>query len=93
MGILDGMSREVFALTGGATPPPLVPEASVNKGYKEKRKISDKKVSWYTQHSCAVYHWGSSASSVRSSRLTRGVGQPLQGVEADRAPGEAGGRP
>lgn len=40
------MSREVFALTGGATPPPLVPEASVNKGYKEKRKISDKKVSW-----------------------------------------------
>jgi hypothetical protein len=59
------MRREVFALTGGATPPPLVPEASVNKGYKENRQISDKMVSWYTQHSCAVYHWGSSVSSVR----------------------------
>jgi hypothetical protein len=41
------MSREVFALTGGATPPPLVPEPNINKGYKEKRKVSDKKVSWY----------------------------------------------
>lgn len=44
LSFLDGMSREVFALTGGL--PSIVAKAPPLAGLKDKRKLKDKKVSW-----------------------------------------------
>ncbi len=44
----DGMSREVFALTGGA--PSLVSRPKITRGLKDKRKLKDQKVNWYSIH-------------------------------------------